>query len=55
MDGVAAPPNLHAMLPWLLHTTIEISASELRIELMFPADDASAAYFRDRAASRGAG
>lgn len=36
-------------------TAIEISASELRIELMFPADDASAAYFRDRAASRGAG
>jgi transcriptional regulator with XRE-family HTH domain len=29
-------------------TAVEVTASELRVELMFPADDASEAYFRER-------
>jgi hypothetical protein len=32
-------------------TAIEATASELRIELMFPADEASAQFFRDLARS----
>jgi hypothetical protein len=30
-------------------TAIEVTASELRVELMFPADDASDAFFREAA------
>lgn len=30
-------------------TAIDVTASELRVELMFPADDASDAFFRERA------
>lgn len=32
-------------------TAVEVTASELRVELMFPADEASAAFFRDAAAA----
>ena len=32
-------------------TAVEVTASELRVELMFPADDASAAFFAELAAS----
>lgn len=32
-------------------TAIEVTASELRVELMFPADEASAAFFREAAES----
>jgi hypothetical protein len=28
-------------------TAVEVTASELRVELMFPADNASEAYFRE--------
>jgi hypothetical protein len=34
-------------------TAIEVTASELRVELMFPADDESDAYFREVAAAPG--
>jgi len=30
-------------------TAIEVTASELRVELMFPADEESAAFFEERA------
>jgi hypothetical protein len=30
-------------------TAVEITTSELRVELMFPADDDAAAYFQARA------
>jgi hypothetical protein len=30
-------------------TAVEVTASELRVELMFPADDESDAYFRGSA------
>jgi hypothetical protein len=30
-------------------TAIDVTASELRVELMFPADDASDGFFRERA------
>lgn len=33
-------------------TAVEITASRLRVELMFPADDPSAAFFRDIASAR---
>lgn len=40
-------PGLTGLSPeQLIETAIEVTTSQLRIELMFPADDAADAYFR---------